>query len=285
MNRKNTLIKYSEIKNKDGKKLSQYTYRNYKNIVNVLFDLIPNIFIRILNNENIYPFLILIKKKYPKNYHIYISTISKFINYYDIKLKDDNGLKKIQNYIKRGVNKQTEKIDKKVDNEKLKITFEDYRLKVKQITKDEKVPIEIKILFNLYLYIPLRDDFGNVLIVEKDLKNDTNFYNIKTNIFHLNNYKTKRNYGNKKFKLNSILKNLIKINYDTGNKYMISNTKKLSLYFTRNSIRYLKIKLNINDIRKAKIESFKNKSIKEKKQLSTIMLHDYNVQQNIYKRE
>ena len=70
---------------------------------------------------------------------------------------------------------------------------------IKELTDDDSIDLNDKILLNLYRFYPIRDNYGKVLLTDKDLDDNENFYNVKTKLFHLNNYKTKDTYGKQKF--------------------------------------------------------------------------------------
>jgi len=273
------------LKNKNGEDLSEITIKNYKSKINSLNKLEDDFVNKIINNNTISPLLKLVKEKYPENYYVYISIISRILNFNEIEIKDKKGKQKINKMIIEGNRNKIESIDLKIDNEKLKINYNEYKNKCINMIDDINIPLEIKILYNLYLHHSLRDDYGNVILTHKYLNNDTNFYNISTNTFHLNNYKTKLKYNSRIFTFPKYLQNLIKQHYENGSEYLVNKNEKLTLIFSRNSCKYFDKEFSINDIRKTKINSFENKSIKKKKQLANSMLHDYNTQQNIYKRK
>ncbi len=273
------------LKNKNGEELSEITIKNYKSKINSLNRLEDDFVNKIINNNTITPLLKLVKQKYPENYYVYISIISRILNFNEIEIKDKKGKQKINKLIVEGNRDKIESIDLKIDNEELKVDFNEYKKRCMDMIDDGNIPLEIKIMYNLYLHHSLRDDYGKVLLTHEYLNDNTNFYNINTNTFHLNNYKTKLKYNSRIFTFPKYLQNLIKLHYENGSKYLVNGKDKLTLNFSRNSIKYFDKEFTINDIRKTKINSFENKSIKKKKQLANNMLHDYITQQHIYKRK
>jgi len=68
------------LKNKNGEELSLITLKNYKSKINSLNKLEDDFVNKIINNNTITPLLKLVKEKYPENYYVYISIISKTVN-------------------------------------------------------------------------------------------------------------------------------------------------------------------------------------------------------------
>ncbi len=124
-------------------------------------------------------------------------------------------LNRINQYIQELIKLRTEAKDNKTSFDDLKIEWTEYLKKVKELTDNPKVPLKIKILFNLYKTFPLRDNYGDVLLTDKDLDDDINFYNVKTREFHLNNYKgtAKAKYGNKGYKVPQYIADMIMEEY------------------------------------------------------------------------
>jgi hypothetical protein len=186
--------------------------------------------------------------------------------------------------------------DEKVSFDELKIEWTEYLNKVKELTDNANVPLKIKILFNLYKTYQLRDDYGNVLLTDKDLGNDVNFYNVKTREFHLNNYKgtAKAKYGNKIYKIPQYIADMIMKRYDDGNKYLIGKNKNetyngnghLTSLIKDATNKYFGKQFSINDIRRSVVSYYhENKDIKKRKQLADIMLHSYAEAVKSYNRE
>jgi len=225
-------------------------------------------------------------------YFIFIQQIINRIPEYN-KIFTPYANKRIEQYKKEMIKDSTEYNDNKVEYEPLKIKWSDYINKVKKITDDPSIDLNTKILFNIYRFFPLRDDLGIVLLTDKDLDNETNFYNINTKILQLNNYKTKTNYGNQRYQIPNFIADMINIRYEQGNKYMISKYKDTTFGGTNGRlaqhIQYLTnkhfgITFGINDIRRSAIENHSNKSIKSKRNLAKSMLNSYTVQQQVYNR-
>jgi hypothetical protein len=109
--------------------------------------------------------------------------------------------------------------------------FLDYE-DVKKAT--EKMPLSLdKLILALYTYQPpLRSDYNSIKIIngkydELNLSNTQNYYTLKDNTFHINEYKTSNKYGTIKNKAPIKLKNLIvkSLTYEPRD-YLIYNQKK-----------------------------------------------------------
>ena len=139
------------------------------------------------------------------------------------------------------------------------IKLEDLQNRVAKITD-----ITDKLLLSLYVDIPpVRLDYGNVLIVDKfkDIpSNDDlqNYYAIRENTILLRDYKTKKIYGENKYKLLPQHKTLIKkIIANTGQKYLFINSKtgepynnnKFGIYLTSVLKKYFEKCLTLLDLR------------------------------------
>ena len=202
---------------------------------------------------------------------------------------------KLQKFIKEMTKENTKMLDDYTSFNELKIEWLDFLRKVDKMTKDINTPIIDKILFNLYKSVPLRDDFGNVEIVEKDYEDIImkNFYNINTETLHIRDYKTSSKYGNKKYIMFKNLANLIKESYEMGHEYLIVNVhgqrfheNKLSKYIINISPKYFNKSIGIDDIRHSVITYFnEKKSLSERRKLASIMLHSLNTATFRYNRE
>ncbi len=177
----------------------------------------------------------------------------------------------------------------------MRIDWNDFRKKTKELTDDPDVPLKIKILFNLYKNFPLRDDYGNVLLTNKDLDDDVNFYNVKTKQFHLNKYKgtAMDKHGKKVYRIPQYIADMISKEYNDDSKYLIGRSKtetypqgSLVKFIRQASKKYYGSMFGINDIRRSIITFYhENKDIKKRKQLAEIMLNSYEEQLKSYKRE
>lgn len=228
------------------------------------------------------------------NYLIFLNQLlNKLIDIKD-KLKEDI-FKKLKRDIKQMKKMNVEMNDNKTSFGTLAIEWKDYLEKVKELTKKPDVPLRDKILYNLYKTLPLRDDFGDVELVEKDYDDDSikNFYNINTHMFHLRNYKTKHTFGNKKYKMFKYLADLIKKSFDDGNRFLIVKNSgekfyngKLSKYIIYNSSNYFGKSISIDDIRHSVITYFnENKTLLQRRKLASLMLHSLSTATEIYNRE
>lgn len=204
-------------------------------------------------------------------------------------------LNRINQYIQELIKLRNDAKDEKTSYDELKIEWAEYLKKVKELTEDPKVPLKIKILFNLYKTYPLRDDYGAVVLTDKDLDDNINFYNVKTKEFHLNNYKgtAKAKYGKRIYKVPEYIHKMIMEEYDNDNKFLIGKTKEtkysgghLVSLVKDATKKYFGNQFTINDIRRSVVSYYhENKDIKKRKQLADIMLHSYSEAQRSYNRE
>lgn len=202
---------------------------------------------------------------------------------------------KLEKFIKEITKENTKMLDNNTSYNELKIEWLDYLRDVDKLTKDKNTPIIDKILFNLYKSVPLRDDFGNVELVEEDYEDiiRKNFYNINTETLHIRDYKTSSKYGDKKYIMFKNLANLIKESYDMGHEYLIVNTygqrfyeNKLSKYIINISSKYFNKSIGIDDIRHSVITYFnEKKSLSDRRKLASVMLHSLNTATFRYNRE
>jgi len=208
---------------------------------------------------------------------------------------NDYVIDRINKFIQELIKLRTEAKDDKTSYDELRIDWNDYKNKTKELTDDPDVPLKIKILFNLYKNFPLRDDYGNVLLTDKDLDDDVNFYNVKTREFHLNKYKgtAMDKHGKKIYRVPQYIADMITKEYNDGNKYLIGRTKtetypqgSLVKFIFQASKKYYGSRFGINDIRRSIITFYhENKDIKKRKQLAEVMLNSYEEQLRSYKRE
>ncbi len=295
----NVLTKIDTMKDGRGDDLSDSSKKNYKSKIKAIDKVIPNIFQLFIDNPNNNPIvndaISQIVNKYPKSSKDYLAVISKVINNLEgLSQRISPYIKgRIQQAIKEGLKVSQKTSDEKVEFKPLKITWKEFTKKVKQITKDEKIPLQVKVLFELYKLLTLRDNFGNVRITDKDLDDDTNFYNFKTKIFHLNNYKTKKKYGNKKYELPVYLNKMIEKLYEQQN-YLYVNLLPDTLYLRGElsgvipglTKKYFGVEFNITDMRNARVSySQEKESIDKQRITADIMLHSLAVAQQQYNRK
>jgi len=294
--------------NKEDKPLSDKSKDIYKrraknlNLIKVLQELIKNKNNKDEVNKILKDIEMQKTKKLKKEYSKFRSLedfifLNQMINNIDNVYENLNEyvLNRINQYIQELIKLRTEAKDNKTSFDDLKIEWTEYLKKVKELTDNPKTPLKIKILFNLYKTFPLRDDYGNVLLTDKDLDDDVNFYNVKTREFHLNNYKgtAKSKYGNKVYKVPEYIHKMIMEEYDAGNKYLIGKNKNdkhskghLVTVVKDASKKYFGNQFTINDIRRSVVSYYhENKDIKKRKQLADIMLHSYEEAQRSYNRE
>jgi len=304
--------KIKNFKNiKTNKNLSSYTIKNYLKMFSDLNKSIPNFMKELIDNKddkkkineifNKIKNQIWLEKNYKEikfsrslPYFTFITTLIK--NIPEFKNNLNNYVINRINFIKKELivlnNKDQED---KVNLEKLKIKWDEYIKIVKDLTKDEKINNIDKIIYNLYMNFPLRDDFGNVEITDQVLSNDINknFYNYKNKKLYIRDYKNKKIHGNKIYDIPEYLHKLIMIEKDNNKKYIISKKNgtlysngKLSDYIRKNSIKYFKKSISIDDIRHSVVSFYdSNKSTKSRKGLAKIMNHSIGTAMNIYNRE
>ena len=296
------------LTNKDDKKLSDKTKAIYKRrIKNLdLIKVLENLIKYKNNKDEINKILKDIEmqksKKLKKEYSAYRSLedfifINQMINNIPNMYENVNDyvIDRINKFIQELVKLRNEAKDERTSFDDLKIEWPEYLTKTKELTEDTKVPLKIKILFNLYKIYQLRDDFGSVELTDKDLDDNVNFYNINTKQYHLNRYKgpAMAKYGKRIYKVPEYIHKMIMEQYNDGHKYLISKTKDtkysgghLASLVKDASKKYFGIQFTINDIRRSVITYYhQNKSIPKRKQLADIMLNSYNEQLRSYNRE
>jgi len=190
--------------------------------------------------------------------------------------------------------------------DKLPITYQQYQELIKKINESDTITIndvkytptiDHKILLNLYAVYPLRDDWGQTKLVDKDMDNENeNYINVENGIFHLNQYKSSsmRIFGKKQYRIPQHIMNLIKTKYDNGWRVLFGRTKteyykdsRLSKKFQKiMNIYYKEHQISINDIRRATTTYFnENKSVKAQKRMADIMNHSFQTARKSYNRE
>jgi len=287
----------NNFKNRNGDDLTEISKKNYISKIKAVYEVVPNFFQLLIDNPNnnsvINTTFKLLDDKW-KNPKDYYSAISKVINNYEgLKSKiSDYILGRIQQKLKESVKENIKETDMKVDTAELKITWKEFTNKVNEIEKNEKVPLQDKVLFNLYKLLTLRDDFGNIHLTTEDLDNETNFYNINTKTLHLNEYKTLKTFGKKEYTIPNRIADMIKELYDKGNKYLYQKRngtpfpKGLSDLISKTlSLKYFNKKFSINDIRKARITFIQNKPQEKQREVANIMLHSLSTAKEVYNRK
>ena len=296
------------LTNKDDKPLSQKSIDIYKrrvknlNLIQILKDLIKNKD----NKDQINKILKEIEaqktKNLKKDFSAYRSLedfvlLNQMINSIPNMFENLNDyvIDRINKFIQELIKLRTEAKDDKTSYDELRIDWTDFKKKTKELTDDPDVPLKIKILFNLYKTFTLRDNFGSVLLTDKDLDDDINFYNVKTKQFHLNRYKgtAMAKHGKRIYNVPQYLADMIMKEYTEGSKYLIGKTKtetypqgSLVKFIRQASKKYYKVLFGINDMRQSIISFYhENKDIKKRKQLAEIMLNSYAEQLRSYKRE
>ncbi len=296
----NILEQIDTMKDKyTGKDLTDITKKNYKSKIIMIDKFIPNIFQLFIDNPNSNPVinynLKLIRDKYPKSYKDYIIPLSKVIT--NLKGLDDKispYIKgRIQQVIKEGNVVSQKRSDDNVDFKPLKITWKEFEKKTNEIRNNDDIPLQVKVLFELYKLLTLRDDFGNVRITDKDLDDNINYYNFKTKILHLNNFKTKKRFGKRRYKLPKYLNKMIEKLFEEQNFLYVNllpdtlyRNGELSKVITKLTKKYYGIQFNITDMRNARITySQKKHTIEKQRQVAEIMLHSLEMATQVYNRK
>tara|TARA_R110000796_G_scaffold66976_2_gene153925 strand:+ start:496 stop:1404 length:909 start_codon:yes stop_codon:yes gene_type:complete len=294
----NIITKIKDFKSRTGKPLTSITINNYVNKYKRLNEIEDNIIFKLItadeqkDKDTVNEIIKKIKDSF-KNSKDYFSVLSKILNELNVnQLISTYLINRISQVMKEQVVKNEEEVDSKVTFEQVKLKWQDYTKFVDDIIEDDKVPNKIKIMFSLYKVYPLRDDYGNVKLTIKDLDNKQNFYNVKTQMFHLNDYKTFSKFGNRKYLIPDYIAKLIKTEYDSGAHYLVgkNNTQKFALGSLSSTVKnrsgkYYGEKFTINDIRHSVVTFYEDKSVKKKKQLADNMLHSYATQYETYKRK
>ena len=159
-----------------------------------------------------------------------------------------------------------------------------------------------KLLVSLYVDIPpIRLDYANVRIVDKlkDIPTEDdlqNYYAMRENTIVLRDYKTKRNYGEYKYKLLPKHKALIKyIVNDTAQQYLFINpitklpysNNKFGVYLTEVFNKYYDKPISLLDLRHiyASHYSLEKYGIEKVKEVAGRMLHSANVNVMEYQKD
>ena len=152
----------------------------------------------------------------------------------------------------------------------------------------------------LYKNFPIRDDFGDLLIVtnkkDENKRNDEkkNYYNSSTGVITLNAYKTREKYKRVRYTVPTELKNEINDSLeDQPRDYLI--TQPNSKIYPNGELKKLippilkklGLKGSLVDIRRSRItHAYNSEKLKSeaRENLAKLMLHSRNMQQNVYRR-
>lgn len=174
-------------------------------------------------------------------------------------------------------------------NEEKVLTFDEYLPLIKnEFGEDSKEYLIVK----LYSFYGFRDDL-NLIITDKIEEDTTKNYIIipeektKDCIIILNEYKTKKRYGQDKINLSNEISNLIqtyKINNNLNNNDLLFNNKSLSGYIKKFNIK-IGLDITINKLRQMKVSEKLNQPTtpEERLELSKTMKHSPETSNN-YKR-
>ncbi len=291
------LNEIDNFKSNYGGELSETSILNYKSKIKSINKIVPDIFNLLINNPDniglINNIFNKINSKY-KNSKDYYSVLSKVINSFPkMRLHVSNEIyDMIQNRLQQESDKAVSLSDANVDNQKLKITWNEFVKGVNKLKKNKAIPLQDIVLFSLYKDLPIRDDFGNIKLVNVDMPNEeVNYYNVITKKFHLNKYKTVRTFGKLVLDLPANINKMIIQLYNNGNIYLYQtrNSKPVGKISDRiNRLltpKYFNKSFGVTDIRKARI-SYSKQHFKQSEQrnLSQQMLHDIKTATFVYNR-
>jgi len=305
-----------------GEKLSENTIKIYKqqvnqiNLLKILLNLIEykndktkiNNIIKFIEQQSYKEVRIKFKKQNSVNiFRLIIRMIDNIENLREN--LNDYVINRIKKEIIELTRDREEDTDDKKSFDVLKIKWTDYIKQVDKLTESFKNNFNLTkiddgfkqlqniIVLNLYKFYTIRDDYGLVKLLNKDLDEDSNenYINVETGIFHLNNYKSTalRIFGKKKYKIPQYILDLIKILYNNNYQYLYSISDRLPYKSGGISKQIQRLlsdifgeTITINDLRKSHTTYFsENKSVKQQRQLAEQMLHSYDVSQNYYVRK
>lgn len=243
------------------------------------------------------------KKKYANNGKDYLGTIIALADKEVPELKQWITKSKIQTYRKfmlKGIYESQDKAEEKTQTEPVAFKWNKFIEQVDKMKSDTKVQVMQKILMQLYKNFPLRDDFGDLLIVtnkkDENKRNDEkrNYYNSRTGVITLNAYKTSDKYKRVRYTVPSELKNEINDSLeDQPRDYLITqpNSKPYPNRELKKLIPPILQKLGLTgslvDIRRSRItHAYDSEKLKSeaRENLAKFMLHSRNMQQNVYRR-
>ena len=144
---------------------------------------------------------------------------------------------------------------------------------------------------------PLRpSEWLSLKLVEKDLKDEDNYLNIKTGKMNYNNYKTSKRWGNVHIECNDELLKAINMCYDflgsvDGYKYLFTDNKEQpEIIQNSNFTKFFKSivgfkEMSPNDIRNLYCSTIPfDTSLEERAKIATIMKHSIQSQMLIYSK-
>ena len=230
MKKINVDINYMENKlKKDNPTLEQSTIKLYlTHYINVskLLEKKPNS--RWLMNSDPNKILIELKKHYsPSTLSPILTALFKILYAYGEDKLAEKYVKIKQSLPKK---KENTKTQRQKDNWITKKEVEEFVKKLEKKAKESGNEIDYRQYLTLLIMFhhPLRNDLAGLLLTNKDLGKDKNYYNYKTGTITLNKYKTSKTYGQKKIKLNKEVKKDVN-EYLSANdfkqKYLIQNNK------------------------------------------------------------
>lgn len=310
---------------KDGEKLNAKSYEVYEakakrmkiwdNIQKLIDNKNNNVMInRIIDNIKKRDYMTARKKETKASYNADFVFYNQIINYNPIKSQlNEYVFNRFNQIIKETEKIKNEETTDKVLFDKLKITYTQFRDLVDNITnkkiiikKDGNDDVSINltptedeiVLLNLYKNLPIRDNFGEVVLTNENMEDESvNYYNIKDATFHLNNYKKSSMsvFGKRVYRIPKYLNDIITDRYNRGYRVLFGKDKttyykdaKLSKKFSEIFKKYFNADVNIgiNDIRRAYVSYYnENKSVKSQKEMANRMLHSFDTARGIYNRE
>jgi len=226
-----------------------------------------------------------------KAYDVNKTTLNKYQNYFESLIDDyENNYNKQEKSQKEEKNWiTTDQIKKKIKELDDKIS----KMDMESLDKNELDLIQQHLILNLYTEIPpMRNDYAQMKVSDKDLKND-NYINLKTKEIVLNKYKTAKTYGEKKIPIPPKILTLIKRWHKLNNsQYLLINIRDKNAMTNNGLTKYLnKIfnpkKVSTTILRKLylseKYPVIHNRN--DMKKDAYIMGHSIKTQQGIYRKK
>ena len=296
-------LDYAIMKIKE-KNTKENSIKNKKSKLGVIvrgLDCKDNIGKCLANDKNVIDFIK--KKKYANNGKDYLGTVIALADKEVPELKQWITKNKIQTYrtfMLKGIYESQDKAEEKTQTEPVAFKWNEFIEQVDKMKTDTKLQVMQKILMQLYKNFPIRDDFGDLLIVtnkkDENKRNDEkkNYYNSHTGVIILNAHKTSEKYKRVRYTVPTELKNEINDSLeDQPRDYLI--TQPNSKIYPNGELKKLippilkklGLKGSLVDIRRSRItHAYNSEKLKSeaRENLAKLMLHSRNMQQNVYRR-
>lgn len=243
------------------------------------------------------------QKKYANNGKDYLGTIVALADKEVPELKKWITKNKIQAYrtfMLKGIYESQDKAEEKTQTEPVAFKWNKFIEQVDKMKNDTKEQVMQRLLMQLYKNFQLRDDFGDLLILnskkDENKRNDEkkNYYNKRTGVITLNAYKTSDKYKRVRYTVPTELKNEINDSLkDQPRDYLITqpNSKPYPNRELKKLIppilKKMGLKGSLVDIRRSRIShAYDSEKLKSeaREKLAKLMLHSRNMQQNVYRR-